>query len=114
MTTGTNSTTNCDDCGACCMGQNLVPGSDVWIAKLSEELNEVPRKLPPRSIPLPLLEELEAVSRGACQGSGDEPCLWLNRASGRCRHHKHRPDVCRQFEVGGEACLRIRAEAGLA
>lgn len=101
-----NPVTNCDDCGACCMGQNLVPGSDVWIAKIAGQP-------PPRVIPLSLMKELDEVSAGPCRGCDDEPCLWLDRRAGRCRHHEHRPDVCREFEIGGEACLRIRAEVGL-
>jgi Fe-S-cluster containining protein len=35
------------------------------------------------------------------------PCFWL-MPEGTCRHYEHRPEVCREFEVGGEDCLRIR------
>lgn len=39
-----------------------------------------------------------------------EPCLWLDMATHRCRHHEHRPEACREFEVGGRDCLTTRAE----
>jgi Fe-S-cluster containining protein len=41
-----------------------------------------------------------------------EPCIWLE-PDGTCRHYDHRPLVCRDFEVGGEDCLRFRSEHGL-
>jgi Fe-S-cluster containining protein len=39
-----------------------------------------------------------------------EPCFWLD-AHGTCRHHRHRPAVCEDFEVGGEACRRFVRES---
>lgn len=88
------------------MGQNLVPGSDVWLARLSDAP-------PPRSTPVGLMAELEAAVKGPCSGTDGMPCVWLNRVTGRCRHYEFRPDVCREFEVGGEACLRYREKEGL-
>ena len=102
----TDKVTSCEDCGLCCMGQNLVPGSDTWIARLSGED-------PPRIIPPELMEELDTIVCGPCGGSGDEPCWWLNRATGRCQHYEFRPDVCREFEVGSEACLKCRKLANV-
>lgn len=92
---------NCDGCGLCCMGQNLVPGCDTWLARQA-------KVDPPRAIPAPLLLELETIVKGPCSGNGGEPCVWLDRATGKCRHYDLRPDVCREFEVGCRACLAYR------
>lgn len=36
------------------------------------------------------------------------PCLWLDAAARRCRWHAWRPDICREFEVGGKSCRAMR------
>lgn len=46
--------------------------------------------------------------RSPPEGELDGPCLWLDLDSRRCRHHDHRPQVCRDFEVGGQGCLDWR------
>ena len=91
--------TNCDNCGACCLGQNLLPlmGPVLYGVKLPSDLKE----------------GLEAVCEGPLSGGDEFPCIWLDRMTGRCIHHKLRPPVCCEFEVGGDDCIRIRAEAGL-
>jgi Fe-S-cluster containining protein len=40
-------------------------------------------------------------------------CLWLDRETGRCRHHEYRPDTCRDFEPGSEECGDARSRYGL-
>ncbi|QEF96673.1 Flagellin N-methylase [Stieleria maiorica] len=42
-------------------------------------------------------------------GALDGPCTWLDLQTKRCRHHQHRPQVCRDFPVGGVGCLQWRA-----
>jgi Fe-S-cluster containining protein len=42
------------------------------------------------------------------------PCLWLDQETSRCRWHEHRPEVCRDFEVGGRGCMRWREVYGIA
>lgn len=102
----TSPVANCDGCGACCMGQNLVPLSDISLARLEGIA-------PPRIVPTHLVAQLETIIRGPLSGCGDEPCVWLNRGTGKCKHHKFRPDICRNFEVGSENCLRRRRMAGM-
>lgn len=94
-----DSVTNCDNCGVCCLGQNLLPltGNDLDGVKLPSEL-EV---------------SLRTLLRGPLAGGDECPCVWLDRRYGRCKHHQYRPSFCREFEVGSEDCLRIRAEAGV-
>lgn len=38
----------------------------------------------------------------------DIPCLWYDLDAKRCKHHEHRPDVCREFDVGGPECKATR------
>ena len=38
-----------------------------------------------------------------------EPCYWLDQDTKRCKHHDRRPAVCRDFEIGGDDCRRLRA-----
>lgn len=35
-------------------------------------------------------------------------CLWFDESTSQCRHHKWRPQVCRDFEVGGADCRAWR------
>ena len=44
------------------------------------------------------------------QGELDGPCVWLDLDSRRCEHHQHRPNVCRDFEVGSKGCLDWREQ----
>ena len=92
--------TNCDDCGACCMGQNFLP---VTACAYGAEVDRLPAAY---------REALEAVLSGPCGGDDGCPCIWLDRETGKCRHHELRPDICREFEIGGEDCLRIRRKKG--
>lgn len=41
------------------------------------------------------------------RGDRGLPCIWLTE-DGKCRHYEHRPQICRDFEVGGESCLSYR------
>lgn len=92
--------TNCDNCGACCMGQNLLPLS-------GNGLDET-------RLPVVLQESLERIIAGPLRGHDECPCVWLDRASGLCLHYQYRPSVCRDLEVGDEDCMRIRRKAGVA
>lgn len=96
--------TNCDDCGACCLGQNLLP--------LTGNMLDAEDGVSPW-IPAPLRQELEAIATGPMFGDDGCACVWLDRATGRCKHHVHRPSTCREFEIGGEGCMKRRAEVGL-
>lgn len=46
-------------------------------------------------------------------GEHDSPCIWLDEATGKCKHYEIRPDVCREFEVGNISCRMLRKEVGL-
>lgn len=89
---------SCDGCGACCQGQNLLP----LCGSVADG------KLLPAFLNLPLMRLLKRNI-----GGDDTPCVWLDAALARCKHYEHRPSICREFEMGGEACLRIRGKAGI-
>ncbi|GAG12887.1 unnamed protein product [marine sediment metagenome] len=90
---------NCDNCGICCMGQNLLPLS----GNLADD----------RRLPRDLNLELLAIRRGPLKGDDDCPCVWLDRSTGRCRHYKWRPSTCRALECGGEDCMAMRHLSGV-
>lgn len=63
------------------------------------------------SLPEDLRKELESFIAGypiLPKGELDGPCFWFDQQSRRCKHHEHRPRVCRDFEVGSQGCLSWR------
>ena len=42
------------------------------------------------------------------RGELDGECIWLDMDTRRCLNHEHRPQVCRDFSVGGTGCLEWR------
>lgn len=91
--------TTCDSCGACCMGQNLLPLSGHAIENTVGELKKAG-----------VYDDLVRIWNGYCHGDDCCPCVWLNRLTGRCLHYELRPLICREFAIGSESCLRVRKE----
>lgn len=94
---------DCTDCGLCCDGQEALPVG-YWLGILADEDE---RTLPPE-----LKAELQLLAdrfdRTGWPSSG-EPCVWFDAETKGCRHYDYRPDICQDFELGGESCLEIRA-----
>jgi Fe-S-cluster containining protein len=44
------------------------------------------------------------------KGELGKPCVWLDLQTRRCKHHQHRPKVCRDFKTGSPDCLGWRRE----
>ena len=86
----------CKNCGICCLAFPLPPF----------DANELVRA------PDTLMEQIDAYAHGA-RYRDSNPCLWLDLASGKCRHHKVRPVLCRWFKPGCTACSELRIKAGL-
>ncbi len=42
-----------------------------------------------------------------------EPCIWLDKENGGCKHYGDRPQKCRDFEVGCSECLAWRRKMGI-
>lgn len=82
--------TTCEGCGACCKGQPYPPF--MWIGV----------DVPP--------DDCRAVIEASIYaGDRDDsaPCLWLG-ADDKCIRYEDRPEICRDFELGGEDCLYVR------
>lgn len=87
---------SCDGCGACCEHVGYPPvlaiqGEPDWEAIIGAGLDE---------------EVLRAIDER--RGDRGLPCIWYDEQTHRCRHHDLRPSICREFEMGGEDCRRLR------
>lgn len=91
--------TNCGNCGVCCLGLNLMPA-----ARFEDDVAVLPSAM---------LEALDRVADGPLSGPDNAPCIWLNRFGGTCMHYELRPNDCRDFQLGSETCLRLRAKHGV-
>ena len=91
---------NCDSCSSCCMEMGGPPfvGDDD-----EQRLQNSPQEA--RNAYESYLDRL-----GKDVSLQDKPCCWLDVESNRCRWHEHRPDICREFEVGGKYCLEWRTQ----
>lgn len=85
--------TSCDGCGVCCREQPLPPFLD--------DIDLIPPELQ--------REMAEAIKIEAQLWALGQPCIWFEPSTGKCRHHEHRPNICREYEIGGELCLETRA-----
>ena len=98
---------SCDGCGLCCEGI----GSPVLLYASRPGIGE-PHPFRPTDLPRELIEEIDFHFSGLTRGQ--EPlarCFWFDPESRRCRHYEHRPQLCRDYELGGPACLGRRREA---
>ncbi len=74
-----------------------IPGEDYW-HKLPEHLRDE-------------LNEFVSDYRIPAADNPDEldgPCFWLDPETRLCKHHEHRPNVCRDFDIGSKGCLDWR------
>ena len=44
------------------------------------------------------------------EGELDGPCFWFDMETRMCKHHQHRPNVCRDFETGSAECRSWRKQ----
>ena len=93
-------TVTCDDCGACCatMCSPLFPPEHIDGTELGR-------------LPLNVRKEFEdgIKARAETGWPDDVPCFWLT-SDLKCKHYDHRPEICRELEVGSERCLSWRDE----
>lgn len=109
---------SCRGCGACCMTQGSPPGyvgflSGVFDPDSWPDADDDARY---RTMPEPALRSLRVYLERLRAGTepGDQPCCWFDPLMKRCRFYEHRPEICREMEVGGESCLGWRGEFGIA
>ena len=88
---------DCGGCGVCCLEQSVPPFLD--------DIDFVPREL--------LAEVLEVLKHEDERTAQKLPCSWFDTQTRKCKHHEHRPNICREYETGGELCLEIREKYGV-
>lgn len=106
---GTPGTDWCKGCGMCCMHTRTPPflmsDDPEWLAlpqELRDEIDDWTSGSNPR------------FNLMADHDDGElNPCLWLDLVTGRCRHYEHRPEICRDYEVGNSSCRTARGLVGL-
>jgi Fe-S-cluster containining protein len=101
----------CNNCGLCCMHMRTPPfygeGDPSWAALPPELRAEIDQWVPLEPGTSPRHDWMVA------HDGPVNPCIWLDLVTGRCRHYEHRPDVCREFEVGSTSCRESRFLVGL-
>ena len=122
---------NCQGCGVCCMQMGfptfMLPADPLTVAEIEADpalqkraedpdirqhlLDGHPGESYWHELPDHLRQELETFWE-LHAGKTDQlqgPCIWLDLETRQCQHHEHRPQVCRDFEVGSRQCQEWRA-----
>ena len=111
--------TDCRGCGVCCLHMGY-PAFNLPLEELrGEQAATKTAELPVRSqdrvrwnqLPASLRAELQAhirEYRAPKPGQLDLACIWLDPTTRVCKHHEHRPQICRDFEIGSAPCLEWR------
>jgi Fe-S-cluster containining protein len=96
---------SCDGCGLCCLG---IGSPVLWYASHYQTLTGHPFR--PAGLPQQLIDEIDTAFDGLMRGQEpQEQCLWFNATTRKCRHYEWRPQVCKDYELGGTACLTARS-----
>lgn len=106
---------DCGACGACCIADWDEPH---YVDLLPEDVTRLERAYSSRTIDkLVYRDNGEAESLLTRENTqGHVVCVALRGVVGRkvgCRIYEHRPDVCRDFRPGSQACRSARRTAGL-
>ena len=97
---------SCEGCGLCCTGI----GSPVLLY-VSQPHVAGPHPFRPAGLPEELIREIDEHFLGLRRGEeAQKQCLWYDADARRCRHYEWRPQVCRDYELAGVACLLRRDE----
>ena len=95
---------SCDDCGLCCEGI----GSPV-VLFTSRANDSVRHPFRPDGMPQHLIDEIDHHFGGLARGQEPQQrCLWFDTKLRRCKHYEWRPQVCHDYQLGGDACLLAR------
>ncbi len=96
---------SCEGCGACC--QHM--GYPSYIRATECHAAEASWLNMPADLKMELLRFMASYDEPTT-GALDGVCFWYDAANECCKHHEHRPNVCRDFEVGGTDCLAWRVQ----
>ena len=94
---------DCEGCGVCCLHM----GYPTYIRESDTGPGEPAWQDLPANLKQELLRDIERYEPPAA-GQLDGPCTWFDQQTRRCKHHQHRPQVCRDFQVGSRNCLDWR------
>ena len=113
---------DCQGCGVCCLHMgypafnlpmDLLEKADAGEEFVADDLGpaalaDLDRwgQMPPnlRGELLQVIQNYQPPPKGTL----DQVCVWLDPGTRLCRHHTHRPQVCRDFEIGCQQCLDWR------
>lgn len=95
--------TDCEGCGVCCLHM----GYPAFIQPVEHSSDEAYWRGMPRDLKDELLSYI-ADYQPPEPGQLDGPCFWFDSETRQCKHHQHRPSVCRNFKVGGIGCRHWR------
>ena len=101
---------NCNNCCACCLEQESPPGYLAIAMGIGwPKMGDVARyQRLPEELKVEIVaygNRLKAMKPGEKK---DNACIWLDKKTRRCKHHKWRPSICREFETGCDACRNWR------
>ena len=95
---------DCQGCGACCLHMGYPPF--IGMEGNDHEAEPAWRSMP-ADVKLELLKLIDTYQPPPT-GQLDGPCVWFDTTTRRCKQHEHRPNVCRDFKVGGKDCRNWR------
>lgn len=97
---------SCDGCGLCCEGI----GSPVLLYATRPGRRDF-HPYRPDDLPTELAAEIDEHFSGLLRGQEpQERCLWFDPVGRACRHYQFRPQICKDYELAGPACLLRREE----
>ncbi|MDB4759904.1 YkgJ family cysteine cluster protein [bacterium] len=102
---------DCNSCGICCLNMgypSYVTTAHSETGQAGSDINEQAWVDMPESLKQELLLYIQNY-QAPPKGELDGPCVWYDAARRCCKHHEHRPQVCRDFSVGGKGCLEWRS-----
>lgn len=95
---------SCEGCGGlCCRTRAARDGEPSFVSEPPYHENEIAG--------LPHTVQTELIAFGKVEYGNKESvrCLWLTEDF-KCREQDIKPKVCRDFDRGGSACLKVRAD----
>ena len=105
---------SCDGCGLCCEGQVSPPGYQLftgewgqWSIYSPDDDADFARF---QALPDVARAELDAHAARVMAGTyePDSACIWHDPVTRKCRWYEHRPQICRDYEMGRASCLAER------
>lgn len=107
----------CDGCGVCCLHMRSPPhmvyttkdGAHSSMGGLAQDDYDRLMAAPEEARQIRLAGLLDPLDKRP----DHSPCSWLDQNTLKCRFYEFRPDICRDFEVGCDACHGHREFYGL-